>query len=634
MALAVAFVTAPANSQTRRSTSRTPSTESGNAQRARRAKAVTLLIETADQARTLDELYYRARVQSLAADALWPLDVARARTIFRRAWLAAVASDKAEHEERAREAGTLPGATPKVTEARDEILKKVAARDARLAEIFLRDLAEETEGGSAARKESRPRTTWRDLSTDGARRMALASELLKLGETRNAVELATPVVNEGVSAELVTFIQRLRERSITDGDALYLRLVERSNADSQTDANAVLLLSSPILSPSLLVIVDEFGALQFRTIPSTLANTATQQTVSSRVRRAFYSLAASVLLRPSTANDGAVTMQDLMARFYATGRLLPWFENSTEPHAAFAPALRARHSELFNVIEASRRDQFSSQFGVNSLTPAGYVDPLRGQHDQLSRATDAAERERIAVAMVRTAARNKYWDRARRAAAEIEDLEIRQAALSFIQVHQIKDISSAYADDKEDDFESVVKFVRKADVPPFARAWGFAQAAPIALRRHSAQTPQHIAELLSEAESYAARISQGTSERVAAYGVVTMAAARVNASRAWELLRKFVESANAVEDFTGEETSLDLAADQSPTSEAREPFTVEAEIFRLEAIFATMTHLDFEKALAEARALDGEVPQAIATIAIARTFLEEQSSSLRNQGTK
>jgi hypothetical protein len=589
-----------------------------------------LLVETADRARLFDALFYRARIQTLAADALWPHDERQARAIFRRAWEAATASDKAEQEEAARGSGLLPATNENVTDARDEVLGKAAVRDARLAEIFLRDLLGEKDGASVDRNEPAGHTAWRELSANNARRIALASELLELGETRRAVEIAAPVINEGVSADLIAFILRLRGRSFTDADALYLRLLEHAAADPQTDANAVLLLSSPVVSPGLLVVVDEFGALQFRAMPPPQITDIPLSMSMTKAWTIFYNLAASVLLRPLPPR-GTLTMQELMARFYATGRLLPFFENTSASYSAYAPALRARHSELFNEIEASRREQVSSQFGVNSLTRAGFVDPLRSQAEQLSRATDSAERERIAIIMVRTAVGNKYWDRARRAAAEIEDVERRRAALAFIQVQQIKDISTAYAEEKEDDFESVVKFVREADVPPFAKAWGLAQAAVIAARKHNAQTSQTVAGLINEAESYAARVAQGTPERVAAYGVLTTAAARVDAARAWSLLRELVKAANSVEDFTREEVSFELSADESSTNETSKGFSVESEAFRLDGIFATMARLDFDKALAESRALDGDVPQAFATIAIARTVLEKQNSEARNQ---
>ena len=613
----------PAQQQQRGRVSPAPVAQSKNAERARRAHALTLLIETADKARTFDDLFYRARIQALVADTLWPHDPVQARAIFRRAWEAAASSDKADDEEAAREAGSLPGATPKTTEARDEVLKRAATRDARLAEVFLRDLSSDKNDGAASRNESPRRKTWRELSASGARRLALAYEMLAANDPRRAAELAAPLVNEGVSANLIAFILRLRDRSITEADTLYLRLLERAAADPLTDANTVLLLSAPVISPELMVGVDEFGSLQFRALPKATANTATTQTVTHKAWSAFYNLAALVLSRPLPPRE-SLTMQDLMARFYATGRLLPWFENSSAPHAANVPTLRARHSELFNEIEASRREQVSSQFTLSSMMPTGYVDPLRTESEQLAHATDPQERTSLALSIVRTAVRNRYWDRARRAAAEIDDTERRSNALTFIQVHQIKDILHAYETQQEEDFESIAKFVREADVPPFARAWGFAQTAMIAARKRDAQGSRSAAELINEAENQAARVAVGTPERVAAYGVVTTAAARLDAARAWELLRELVKAANAVEDFTGDEVSFDLSANEDSTAGASNTFSIEAESFRLDQIFATMAHLDFNKAMAEARALDGEVPRAFAMIAGARTTLEKQ----------
>jgi len=573
-----------------------------------------LLIETANKARLFDDLFYRARIQTLAADALWPHDERQARAIFRRAWEAAAASDKEDREDAAEEAGALPGAVAPVTEARDEVLKVAAARDARLAETFLRELMSEKEKNSA-RNEGQRRTSWRELSANGARRLALAYELLESRQTQRAAEIAAPIVNEGVSADLLTFIAHLTPRDWNAADSLYLRLLERAAADPGTDANAVLMLSSRFVSPMLLVFVDEFGSLQFRSLPHPIGSISGPMLPTPSGRRAFYTLAANVLSRPAVARDGALTMQDLIARFYATGRLLPFFENSSESYAGFAATLRARHSELFNAIEASRREQVSSQFEVSRLTQTATTDPLRLPTEQLSRSNDPAERQRIAVSMVRTATRNRSWDRARRSAAEIEDLDLRRAALSFVQIHQIKDIAKAYSDDQEDDYESIIEFVRGADVPPFGKAWGFAQAIPIGAHRRNAQTAQTLAQLFDEAEAYAARVAPGAPERVIAYGSLLMAAAPLDAPRAWNLLREIVKAANAVEDFTGDSVSLDLYADEN----SAEHFSVEAEAFRLDGFFATMAQLDFEKALAEARALEGDVPQAFATIAVAKS---------------
>lgn len=599
---------------------------SKNTERVRRAaEAVSLLIETADGARLFDDLFYRARIQALAADALWLQDERQARATFRRAWEAATASDLAEQEESARETGVLPSAVGIVTDARDEVLSKAAARDTKLAEMFLRALVDDKNfGKSSSRTQTLRPTPWRELSAGASRRLALAFELLNSNDARRAAEIAAPVTSEGVSADLITFILRLRERSPLDADALYLRLLRQAATDTRTDANAVLLLSSPIISPTLLVVVDEFGSLQFRALPAGRASVATQAAMTQRTQSTFFNLAANVLLRPSPARDEAITMLDLISRFYATGRLLPAFESAQAQYSAFAPALRARHSELFNQIEAARRDQISSQFELSSLTHSGHVDPLRSETERLARAEDVSERRRLIISIIKTAVRNRSWDRARRAAAEMENMDERQAALSFIAVHEIKDISRAYRDEKEDDYEAVADYVRSANLPPYARAWGLAEAAVIASRRKSDATiSQTIISLIDEAEGHAARVGERTLERVAAYGVVVAAAARLDQERAWTLLRELVKAANAVEDYTGDEDSLAINATTDSVADEVDHFSVEAEAFRLDGIFATMARLDYKKALMEARALERDVPRAFAQIAIARTMLEK-----------
>src|SRR5437868_3267848 len=231
LALFFAFASTPALSQQQRGRAKPSSTaQNKDTERARRAQAIDLLIETADKARLFDDLSYRARIQMLAADALWPDDEQQARAIFHRAWEAATASDKAEREEEATERGALPSSIEQVTDARDEVLKKVAARDAKLAETFLHDLLGETEKTDASKNQPTRRTAWHDLDANGAYRLDLAYQTLNDGQTRNAVVLAAPLINEGVSVEMIEFILSLRERSANDADTLYAQLLERAAA--------------------------------------------------------------------------------------------------------------------------------------------------------------------------------------------------------------------------------------------------------------------------------------------------------------------------------------------------------------------------------------------------------------------
>src|ERR1051325_3390941 len=82
-----------------------PSADNKDAAVARRREAVNLLRETAERARTFNDLFYRPHIQLLAADALWKHDEQQARVIFRRAWEAAMVYDKAAQEELERRDG-------------------------------------------------------------------------------------------------------------------------------------------------------------------------------------------------------------------------------------------------------------------------------------------------------------------------------------------------------------------------------------------------------------------------------------------------------------------------------------------------------------------------------------------------
>lgn len=593
---------------------------------ARRLQAVNLLVETADNARAFKDLLYRARIQLLAADALWPSDEARARQIFRRAWEAATLSDRAEQRAAEEEASSFPSPEA-VTEtaARDEVLSKAAARDAKMAEAFMREMLQERDKTQDAANQSTRRTPWREPSVLGARRLALAYELMGKRDYARAAQIAEPAIAEGVSGDAMEFILRLRaligEKS--DPYGLYRRLVQRTAANPNTDANDLLLLSSFVVSPQLLMAVDEKGGLQFRPVayPAPLKNPNQTEAVSSKY---FYDLAVAFLLRPQPPSRARTInpAQERIARYVVTGRLIPFFERSGPEYAQYVPVMRSQLAALSSEIEAGRRDALSAQFELTSLSGKNVRDPLAPQLEQLARASDKYERDRISLGVVRRAARERLWDRAQRAAYGIEDADLRRAALAFIAVNQIADISRAYRDDKEDDSESVARFVRRAEAPPFASAWGLAQAAVIAARKK--ESGVEVNALLTEAQSYAERADKDSRQRVAAYAVITDAAARVSTERAWDFFSELVRAANSTPDYMGDETALATGASLPEGSDLSEELSIESDSFRLDNIFATMARIDFDKTAAQAQALTGEIPRAFARIATARAALEKQ----------
>jgi hypothetical protein len=393
-------------------------------------------------------------------------------------------------------------------------------------------------------------------------------------------------------------------------------MIAQAHRDASADANTVLLLSTPIVSPALMVAVDEYGSLQFRPLAS--AQKSTAQPLAQATRRTFLNTAAALLLRPSVHRTGASEAQDEAARYFAIGRLLPFFEREAAQHV---PELQARLNALSNQFTESRRASLSSQLTLRNIGAPPSNDPLRSHFEELARATDPAERDRITVRIVLIAARTRAWDRARRAAADLSDENMRRAANSYIAVNQIADLANAYADEKETDPAEIVSFLQSVEVPPLAAAWGYAQAAHVAARGKRAQA---VAELLTEAEHYAERTDAATSQRVAAYALIVAQAAPLDRQRAWELLTQLVRAANALEDYAGDEASLEIPITENPAAHADTPFTLTSEQFRLDSVFATMARLDFERALSAASTLDSAVPRLFAQMAIARAVLEKK----------
>ncbi|HVF51571.1 MAG TPA: hypothetical protein VNA19_15905 [Pyrinomonadaceae bacterium] len=596
------------------------------ATRKRRELATGALTEAATAAQSLPDAGQRAHVLLLVADAIWTADETSARAIFRRAWESATSADRQEQERLEQRHGKSEAGH--ASDAREEVLLKAATRDAKLAEAFLRELLEEEKKleGGRANETSGANTDrscagcspWHAPGAGAARRLAFARELLTEGEHVRAAALAAPVVAEGVSDALIDFLIGLREQNAAAADTLYKSLLRHTQARMEaTDANAILLLSSYVVSPQVLVVVGDTGAPMFRSLLRVTRDAdATAPPLPPDVRAAFFNVAVPALARRAdVASDGG-SQREIAATYFAVVRLLPLVEREAP---AGAGVLRAQRDALASRIETARRESLTNLRELSSLAQQNPTDPLRPLLDRLSKETDATERTRLRLALVRSAASRRNWERARTIAAEIEETDARRAAQTFLAVRQIEDLSNAYSDATGDDFESAANFVRNADVPPLARAWGFAQAALLAARL---ERRERAAELLNEAARFAASTDGGTQERVAALVVTTGTAARLDARRAWEMLPELVGAANAFEALHGDEDALDIVSFQTADDSGKVDFEIDASPFRLDELFATMARLDFPRALTEARALTGELPRAFALISAARAALE------------
>ncbi|HEV2706098.1 MAG TPA: hypothetical protein VGV59_09250 [Pyrinomonadaceae bacterium] len=603
-----------------------PSSSAANKSKARqqqkqkqRQQAVAALREAAEAARDFAGLSDKVAVQAAAADALWPFDEQRARAILRRAWEATLAPGAAaslvgegETEENGRE----------YLKATQSLVVAAAARhDARLAESFLREGASEHAEARGETAPARQPGGLRRLSAAGQQRLSIASSLLREGEFASAARVAAPLVDEGATRELLAFIMELRTQDAAASEALYARLLERTRADASADANDVLLLSTPVVSPELLVFVGQDGALGYaQTFYANASHgrEAAASSLSTRVRRAFFDVAAALLLRPSAATSvqGAT-----VAQYFAISRLLPFFEREATQYVA---ALNARLAALGASVDGSLRDSLSANAGARSFTHKNPRDLLAPTLEAIARETDEERRNSLRLRAVTQASTLRLWERARRFASEMTDAEMQRSAHLAIAIYQVLSISEAHDNEDPDDLARVVSFVRAADVPPEARAAGFIQSAHIALARG---LRTHALELLEEASSLSAQNPLAPSERFVLSMLLAHAYARSADVRAWEHLAGFVRAANEHVKESGELPenapgfTFELRWSQGSTRLfIPAPMTSKT-------LYATIAGLDPARALTEIRALEDEVMRAEATIEAARAVLTRDGAT-------
>jgi hypothetical protein len=336
------------------------------------------------------------------------------------------------------------------------------------------------------------------------------------------------------------------------------------------------------------------------------------------VRLAFFDAAGSVLLRPAPASADGRNDGEMASRYFAIGHLLPFFEREAPQ---YAPALNARMAALASELAPNLRDSITAKMDVSSLSPKNSFDPLATAADEISRAPDSADRDAARVNFVMRAARRKLWDRARGAASEIEDAELRRAARIVISIYQVMDTSAAFDSDDGDSSERAADFVRAADVPPGVRAAGLAQAAELAA---SAGKQARARELLTEASNYAAQTDRGRA-RVTALSLVLLSTARADAPRVWEFLPAVVSAGNEVDDLAYGALVFEFLL--GPKGKEFTLYVPDYSSVTLNGVFTAAAKLDATRALTEARNFKDEEVRALALLAAARVAIEKSSGA-------
>ena len=570
----------------------------------RRAKARSLLVALSSDARTFRDETLRARSLARIADALWPVDTDQGRLLFRKAWEAAevadIESDKKLQEE-IRQQKTRTGGGYAINlppNVRREVLRLAARRDRTLGEEFLDKLR--TQKLEAANSETATPNPNR-LSEAMSQRLAVARELLQVGELERALQFADPVLAL-VTMESMNFLCHLREKNADVADRRYAALLASSTNNPQADANTVSLLGSYIFTPHLFVTFTGNG-----TSSSQSTSTITPAAVTPELKNAFFQTAAAILLRPLPApGQPDSSSAGIDGKYLVIKRLLPFFEQSAPP--AMVESLRGHMSALNPVITNSARgyDEESLNRGVRAEKPA--AEREQALLDRIDRAKTSAERDSLYLQLAFMSARTGDM-RARDFVSKVEDTELRKHAQSYMD----PSLAMYFVGKKLAD--QALEMAQKGELTPLQKTWVLTQAAKLLVKTDR----DKALEVVNEAATEARRIDVSDPNLPRALVAVANALNVSDRSRVWDATFDAVKAANSAEGFTGEDGKLVLKFQSKGQSSVH---TSDVPEFDLDGIFKELATQDYDRAVELARGFQGEGPRAVATIAIARAILE------------
>lgn len=578
----------------------------------RRVTALSLLKSLADEAKGYGDQTLRARVLARAADALWESEQERARTLFESAWDAAEEADaesarKMEEDIRRQQQTTGSAAVTPAPNIRNEVMRLASRRDRALGEEFLKKMEEARERETA--DNSLNRDPWMSKPSQ-YQRLNLATQLLQDGDTEHALQYADPALTS-VTIDTINFLSALREKDAAAADKRFALLLQLAAADPQSDANTVSGLSSYVFTPFLYLTFERRGGAN----QTARRGPTPAPDLSPELRKAFFQVAAQILLRPLPPPDQDTTSSGRIGKYMVIKRLLPLFER-------YAPD---RFAELGTTMAALASDvPDRARTGENRALTRGLApednskDRMEAFQDRIDHAANSAERDAIYADMA-SALAGANDPRGRDLVEKIEDSDLRRQTRAYVDFEYLTNAL------QKKDAQEAIRIARSGELTHLQRVWGFTQASRQLLKSERA----HAIDLLEEATAEARRIDASDVTRPRALIAITSVFMEADPSRAWDLISEAVKAANSSNGFTGDDarmTSMLRFKNGVVVNSANAPD------FDLLGIFRLLARYDLYRAIEAAKNFTGEAPRANATIAIARAVLEEkQKSAVRSE---
>lgn len=566
--------------------------------------AISFVISLANDARSFSDVVLRPRVLAQAGDVLWEADEVTARALFKRAWEEAEKGDSDEVTIKTKDNPPAMAMALRRISGRDlrfEVLSVIARRDRSLSEELLAKLKSDYERELNESGKSAVRDDW-FVPEATSRRLQVASDLLKQGQTERAIEFAAPALTS-VNVHTIGFLSELRAKNAAVADRFFTTLLTQAEFDPAANANTVSGLSSYVFTPGLYVTFSPEGGTRW-TQPDETPTRPVNFSVPLRDR--FFQVAANILLRPiqptsQSAPGGNMATQNVI------NRLLPLFEQYVPEIAA---SLRTRLVELSAGVsrQTGAAEHFMLTEGIQPQTNAG--DALQQMQIQLDRAKTSRERDQIYAATAATLVAQGD-ERARDIADKIDNAERRTSVVQYVEFELIQRAIRNKA---------ATEAVRRAKAGNLTNTQRAAAYLNVAQMLRDAE-PQRALELLEDAVREINRIEGSKLDRPLLLIGVANQLAVADRIRAWEIMQDAVKEANRLEAFTGK----DVITFPLMTRSSVKFINIGGENFSLSNVFNKLAKDDLHRAIDLAKSFKYDAPRASATLSIARSILEQQT---------
>jgi hypothetical protein len=382
-------------------------------------------------------------------------------------------------------------------------------------------------------------------------------------------------------------------------------MLANTSGNMAADANTISLLSSYLFTPRTYLIFNPAGQADSSSMPYNAP-----ASVSPQLQMAFFQTAASVLLRPQPPAGQDQSTAGVAGKFMVVKRLMPLFEQYAPKE--ITDAMRGQLEALNSLISDGVRNADDDILEKGIRPEKSFADQEQSLLDQIERAKLSDERDQLYFELALLAL-SKDDLKARDYVSKIEESEFRKQAQAWV------DPSLAIGAIKKKKIEKALEMIRIGQLTHIQRVWVLTQAAKIL-----AKTDRDKAlSLIDDATAEARRIDGADLDRPRGLLAVANALRVIELSRAWDAIFDAVKAANSTEGFTGEGGRL--ARSFSGKKQIMKDFQDAAD-FDINGIFAEMAKDDYERTVQLARGFQGEAPRANATIAIARSVLNEKSA--------